>query len=119
MFRGSNSGGAKFLTPAQIDPGAHPASYTMGTEYFPGVKRQGRGVDHPPHLDPRLKKEQSFTSSPPVGLAYRVNFSLIYLLDPTLFHSRSFSSKFPDQIPTTGCCFQLLERTALIMRLCV
>jgi hypothetical protein len=24
---------------------------------FPGVKRPGRGVDHSPHLAPRLKKE--------------------------------------------------------------
>jgi len=29
-------------------PEAHPASYTMGTESFPEVKRSGRGVDHPP-----------------------------------------------------------------------
>jgi hypothetical protein len=36
-----------------------PASYTMGTGTFPAVKRQGRGVDHPPHLSPRLKKEYS------------------------------------------------------------
>ena len=28
-------------------PGAHPAFYTMGTGSFPGVKRPGRGVDHP------------------------------------------------------------------------
>jgi hypothetical protein len=34
-----------------------PASYTMGTESFPGVKRPGRGDDHPPHLAPRLKEE--------------------------------------------------------------
>jgi len=27
----------------------------MGTRSFPGVKRPGRGVDHPPHLAPRLK----------------------------------------------------------------
>jgi len=27
------------------------------TGYFPGVKRPGRGFDHPPHLAPRLKKE--------------------------------------------------------------
>ena len=39
-------------------PGAHPASYTMGTGSFPGVKRPGRGVDHPLHLAPRLKKER-------------------------------------------------------------
>jgi len=29
----------------------------MGTGSFPGVKWPGRGVDHPPHLAPRLKKE--------------------------------------------------------------
>jgi len=27
---------------------AHPASYTMCTGSLPGVKRPGRGVDHPP-----------------------------------------------------------------------
>jgi hypothetical protein len=32
-------------------------SYTTGTESFSGVKRPGSGVDHPPHLAPRLKKE--------------------------------------------------------------
>ena len=41
----------------QTGPGAHPASYTMGTGPFPGVKQPRRGVDHPPHLAPRLKKE--------------------------------------------------------------
>jgi len=40
----------------------------MGTGSFPGVKRPGRGVDHPPYLAPRLKKEQSYTYTPPVGL---------------------------------------------------
>ena len=35
---------------------------------FPGVKRPGRGVDLPPHLAPRLKKEYSYTSTPPLGL---------------------------------------------------
>ena len=41
-------GGAKFSTPVQTSAGAHPASYTMGTGSFPGVKRPERGVDHPP-----------------------------------------------------------------------
>jgi hypothetical protein len=27
--------------------GAHPVSYTMGTGLYPGVKRPGRGADHP------------------------------------------------------------------------
>ena len=40
--------GARFSAPVQTGPGVHPASYTMGTESLPGVKRPGRGVDHPP-----------------------------------------------------------------------
>ena len=40
--------GARFSAPVQTAPGAHPASYTMGTGSFPGVKRPGSGVDHPP-----------------------------------------------------------------------
>ena len=48
---------ARFSAPVQTGPGTHPASYTMGTRSFPGVKRPGRGVDHPPHLALRLKKE--------------------------------------------------------------
>ena len=35
---------------------------------FPGVKRPGRCVDHPPHLAPRLKKEYSYISISPFGL---------------------------------------------------
>jgi len=27
---------------------AHPASYTVGTRSFPGIKQPGHGVDHPP-----------------------------------------------------------------------
>jgi hypothetical protein len=49
--------GARFSPPVQTGPGAHPAFYTIGTGSFPGVKRPGRGVEHPPHLAPRLKKE--------------------------------------------------------------
>ena len=33
--------------PVQTSPGVNPASYTKGTGSFPGVKRPGRGVDHP------------------------------------------------------------------------
>ena len=35
---------------------------------FLGVKRPGRGVDHQHHPVPRLKKEYSYTSAPPLGL---------------------------------------------------
>jgi len=49
--------GKRFSALVQTAPGVHPASCTMGTGSFPGVKRPGRGVGHPPHLVPRLKKE--------------------------------------------------------------
>ena len=39
--------GARFFAPVQTGPGAHSASYTMGTGSFLGVKRPGRGADHP------------------------------------------------------------------------
>jgi hypothetical protein len=61
---------ARFSAPVQTGPVAHPASYTMGTGSFPGVKRAGRGValtTHP-HLAPGLKKEYSYTSTPPLDL---------------------------------------------------
>jgi hypothetical protein len=67
--RGSNPGvGRGFSATFQTDPGADPASYTMDTGSSPGVKRPGRGVDHPPHLVPRLKGEYSYNSAPPLGL---------------------------------------------------
>jgi hypothetical protein len=58
----------RFSAPVQTGSEAHLASYTMGTGSFPGVKRPGRGVDHPSHLPPRLKKEYSYTSTSPMGL---------------------------------------------------
>ena len=41
--RGSNSGVGRDFPPIQTGPGAHPASCTMGTGSFPGVK-YGRAV---------------------------------------------------------------------------
>jgi hypothetical protein len=40
---------ARLSAPVQTSPGSPPpASCTMGTGSLPGVKRPGRGVDHPP-----------------------------------------------------------------------
>jgi hypothetical protein len=47
----------RFSAPVQIGPGAHSASYTMGTgSLFRGVKQPGRGVDHPPPTSVRVKE---------------------------------------------------------------
>ena len=49
---------ARFFAPVQTGPGTHPASCTMGTGSFPGVK-SGRGVTLTPHplLVPLVMKE--------------------------------------------------------------
>jgi hypothetical protein len=46
---------ARFSARVQTGPGAHPVSYTMGTGSFPGVKRLGRGGDHPPPSSAEVK----------------------------------------------------------------
>jgi hypothetical protein len=46
--RGSNPGEDEISAAVQTSPRAHPATYTMGTGSFPGVKRPRRGVDHRP-----------------------------------------------------------------------
>jgi hypothetical protein len=48
-----------FFAHVQTGPGAHPASCTKGTGSFQGVKRPGRGADHPPHLAPRSKRSRA------------------------------------------------------------
>jgi hypothetical protein len=54
---GSNSGGGEISAPFQICPGAQPASCTMGTWYFLGVKLPGHGGDHPPPSSAEVKEE--------------------------------------------------------------
>jgi hypothetical protein len=48
--------GARFSAPVQTGPRAHPATFTMGTGSFPGVK-SGRGVTLTPHPRGRERVE--------------------------------------------------------------
>jgi len=48
---------ATSFAPVQTSPGAHPASYTMGTKSFLGVKQLGRGIDHPPPTRAEVKEK--------------------------------------------------------------
>jgi hypothetical protein len=54
--------GARFSAPG---PGAHPAPYTGS---FPGVKRQGRGADHPPLSISEFKERVELYVYPFLGL---------------------------------------------------
>jgi hypothetical protein len=48
---------ARFFAHFQTGSGAHQASCTMGTGSFPGVKRPGRGADHPDHPSAEVEYE--------------------------------------------------------------
>jgi len=59
--------GLRFSAPVQTCPGAHPASYTMGTGFFLGVKQLERGIDHPPPSCAEVKERVElylYTSGP-------------------------------------------------------
>ena len=48
--------GARFSAAVHTGLGAHPSFYRMGTGSFPGVKRQGSGVDHLPPANTEVKE---------------------------------------------------------------
>ena len=48
--------GIKFSAPFKTIPGVHPASCTMGTASFPGIKRPERGDDHSPRASTESKE---------------------------------------------------------------
>ena len=84
MVRDSNSGGARFSA-VQTGPGAHPASCTMGTASFPGVK-YGRGVLLTTHplLVPQSWKSRAIalpnlwvTTRPVTGTLYHLYIIII------------------------------------------
>jgi len=64
--------GGRFSAPFQIGPGAHPASYTMGTGSFPGVKQPRHGVDHPPPPSAEVKERVDLYLYSPSGPSWPV-----------------------------------------------
>ena len=94
--------GARFSAPVQTGPGVYPVSYTMGTSSLPGVKRPGRGVDHPPHPAPRLKKEQSYTITPRMSLRGLFQGELPTLSSPSRSPFPIFLHRSPLPLPTQG-----------------
>jgi hypothetical protein len=64
--------GARFSAFLQTGPGTHPATCTMGTGFFPGVKRPGRGVDHPPPSSAEIKERVELYLYSPSGPSWPV-----------------------------------------------
>ena len=69
-YRGSNPGvgEGRFSVPVKTDP----ASFTMGTGGFPGLKRPGRGVDHPPPSSAEVKERIELYLCSPSGPSWPV-----------------------------------------------
>ena len=77
LLRAGRSGhripvGARFSAPVQTGRGAHPASCKMATGSFPGVKRPGRGVDHPPPTSAEVKERAEIYLYSPSGPSWLV-----------------------------------------------
>jgi hypothetical protein len=70
---------------------AHPASYTMGTGSFPGVKRRGRGVDHPPPSSADVKERVELYLYIPSRSSWPVLGWTLPLPLPVPFHLRWIS----------------------------
>ena len=81
MVQGSNpGGGTRFSTFVQTGPGAHQPTIQWVPGLFPGVKRPGSGVDHPPPSSAEVKKKWSYTSTPPVDLRGLLQGELYFYL---------------------------------------
>jgi hypothetical protein len=88
---------ARFSAPVQTGSGAHPASCTMGSGPFPGVK-SGQGVTLTPHslLVLLVMKEYSYTSTPRMGRTACTEPQCLYkgdlyLLLPSRFSENLFN----------------------------
>jgi len=64
--------GEVFSAPVQIGSEAHPASYTMGSGSFPGVKRPGRGVKRTPPSGAEVKERVQIYLYSPSGPSWPV-----------------------------------------------
>ena len=83
--------GARFSAPVQNDSEAHPASYTIGTESFPGVKRPECGADHPPQCSAEVKERVGLYLYPTSGPSWPViGWTLLYTLSSCRNSHRQF-----------------------------
>jgi len=69
--------GDEIFRTLQTVPGAHPASYTVGTRSFPGVKRPKPVVNRSSNLPPSLRMVRAMPPRPPCAFMtfYKVNFT--------------------------------------------
>ena len=77
-----------FSTPVQTGPGAHPASYRMGTESSSGIKQLGSGVDHSSLSSAEVTERVElylYSPSRPSWLVLGKLYLYLYLYHSTVF----------------------------------
>ena len=111
--------GARFSSPDQTGPGGHPASCTVGTGSFPGVK-SGRGVTLAPHpfLVPWSRKSRAIPllllwfvrPVQSLSACTRVHFSFLFATNENVateslqFTPYDFCTSRPTRWPDLGKC---------------
>ena len=103
--------GARFSAPIQTSPGTHPAYCTMGTGSFPGVKRPGRGVDHPPPSNAEVEGRVELYICSPSGPSWPVTGRTLLCFTYGLYLSYSIPKTTKHIIP-----FQILPVSVLRRR---
>jgi len=112
---------ARFSVPVQTGPGAHPASCTMGTASFPGVK-SGRGETLTPHplLVPWSRKSRAIPLLPlwavrPVqtlSACTRVHFTFYFIChQQPRVPNTAISSDYPTKVINTSLISPVLYTT--------
>jgi len=115
--------GARFSAPVQTGPGGHPASCTMGTGSFLGVK-SGRGVTLTSHLLPSAvghERVELYLYSPygPYGL-YRAlvpvqECTLLKMLNVWSCHSRTFQVRSSRNQWRPNVCHRRVSASIIIV----
>ena len=99
--------GARFSAPIQTSPGAHPASCTRGTRSFLGVKRsRGMMLTPSPPSSALVKKEYSYTSTPPMDLTACTEPQCLYSTAIPLLPSVPVQYSYTST-PLSACTVQL------------
>jgi len=65
-------GGGEIFAPVQTVPRVHPASYTMGTGSFLGIKQLGCAINHPPSSSAEVKERVNLFLYSPFGPSWPV-----------------------------------------------
>jgi hypothetical protein len=73
--------GRDFPHPSRPALGPPPTSCSMGTGSFPGVKRPGRGADHPPPSSAEVKESVELYLYSPPGPSWPVLWLILPLLN--------------------------------------